>query len=175
MDPFLQNTPYELKKWNLSERIELLLGQNKWWFRSSGNSDFLELIKSFWGIIKIVEYLNINLNWYKLFLEVAPHLDLEKIEHALAIYNYEIPQLDQLAKYLIIKVYKDNIEHVKLELPAITFLDIENLIPPDVKTKLNERALDIVYIKIEYLKKGLIPGEVFSLVDQNSSFHIYLV
>jgi predicted unusual protein kinase regulating ubiquinone biosynthesis (AarF/ABC1/UbiB family) len=174
-DPFLLNSPYNLHNWRMEERINQLLGENKWWFRSSGNSNFLELMKSFFGLIKVIEYLNIKLNWQELFLNNADSFKLSSLENGLNNYINTIPKNKELAKSLVIQIIKDNKEHVKVELPATTFFELENLISDDIKLKLQIRKIDIMKIKEDYLEKGLRAGQVFTLDDQNSTFKIFLI
>ncbi len=174
-DPFLLNSPYNLHNWRMEERINQLLGENKWWFRSSGNSNFLELMKSFFGLIKVIEYLNIKLNWQELFLNNADSFKLSSLENGLNNYINTIPKNKELAKSLVIQIIKDNKEHVKVELPATTFFELENLISDDIKLKLQIRKIDIMKIKEDYLEKGLRAGQVFTLDDQNSNFKIFLI
>jgi hypothetical protein len=84
-----------------------------------------------------------------------------------------------MASKLVIHILKNSVEQVKLELPATSLLDLENLIPEDVKTKLSDRALSLATIKMNYLKEGLIPGEVFALNSEDdgvlSNFRVYLI
>ena len=173
-DPFLENRPFDSTNWKMEERIENLLGKNKWWFRSSGQSDFLELMKSFYGIFQLVKSLNININWHSHFLQLATQMDFNKIETKIPFYENQIPQSHELAKHLLIQIIKNSTEHARIELPAGTFLDLENLISEDIHDKLKERGINISEIKFKYLEKGLVPGKVFELEDTNSAFYIYL-
>lgn len=178
-EPLLNDRPYDLSKWNLEEQIDGLLGENKWWFRSSGNSTFLELIKSFYGIVDIIRRLNVNINWQQIFINIKPKFDINEINKNIPFYENKIPLKSNCAKKLIVQIFKNESEHVKIEFPAITFLDLENIIPEDIKQKLTEKLLDIKKIKENYLKEGLKPGNVFSLNDTvgniTTIFLIYLV
>ena len=162
-EPFLINRNYDMSFWNLEERIQNLLGENKWWFRSSGNSALLELMKSFYGIVTIVKYLKVNINWQKIFLTFSSQFNIATINKNLISYENDIPAFNLLAKNLVIHIFKNDVEHVKIELPATSLLDLENCIPDDIKDKLLLKNLDIAKIKFAYLEKGLVPGEVFSL------------
>lgn len=173
-EPFFTNRPFDLSTWKLEERIDNLLGENKWWFRSSGDSHFLELMKSFYGIIEIVKFLNVNINWQNKILQFSSQINISEINRSIPYYNNNIPTLGQLAKNLIIQIFKNSIEHIKIELPATSLLDLENFIPEDIKPKLIAKSLDINKIKFSYLENGLIPGEVFNFEDSNMTFHIYL-
>ncbi|MDD4976442.1 MAG: AarF/UbiB family protein [Bacteriovorax sp.] len=184
LEPFLIDRPYDLVNWELEERIDNLLGENKWWFRSSGNAGFLELMKSFVGIINILKFLRVNINWHKQFLKLSDQFNIVSINQQIPIYENSIPSISNLAKHLVIHIFKNSKEHVKIELPATSFLDLENFIPEDIKLLLVERSLDIQKIKFNYLKNGLVPGEVFSLEKTDSisdtesvitKFHVYLI
>ncbi len=178
-EPFLINRPYDLDSWKMEERVDNLLGENKWWFRSSGNSQFLESMRSFFGIIKIIKSLNLNINWQSHFLKHSAHFNIEKINNVIPTYENQIPVLSKMASKLVIHILKNSLEQVKLELPATSLLDLENLIPDDVKNKLSDRALSLATIKMNYLKEGLIPGEVFALNSEDdgvlSNFRVYLI
>lgn len=174
-DPFLVNRPFDLASWRLEERINNLLGENKWWFRSSGDSSFLELMKSFLGLIKVIEYLDVNINWHSNFVKIITSFNLNEIESNTPTYPNSIPQATELAHYLLIQVFKDSKEHVKIELPASSFFDLENFIPEDVHKKLKDRSLNLSEIKFKYLEQGLVPGKVFELADAKSVFQVHLV
>jgi hypothetical protein len=180
-EPFLSNRSYNFDDWKLEERMDNLLGENKWWFRSSGNSQFLEFIKSFHGIINIVKYLEVNINWQLLFLANEDQFNCELINKETKSYKNTIPTYNQIAKSLVIYILKNGIEHIKIELPSMSFMNLENLIPEEITVKLEESLIDIIKIKQDYLKHGLIPGEVFRLETVNqvdnvkTEFKVYLV
>lgn len=174
-DPFLINRPFDLSSWKLEERVDHLLGENKWWFRSSGDSSFLELMKSFIGLVKVIEYLGVNINWHAAFIKNTASFNLHEIEASTPTYPNSIPQASQLAIFLRIQVFKNSKEHVKVELPATAFFDLENFIPEEVQIKLKDRSLNLSEIKFKYLEKGLVPGKVFELVDATSVFQVHLV
>lgn len=168
-EPFLTNRPFDLGGWKLEERIDNLLGENKWWFRSSGNSSLLELIKSFSGVFKIVKSLNVNINWHQIFLKYSPMSDNLLIVQPIPVYENNIPTIKQLAKNLVIHILKDSREHAKIELPAISLLDLESFMPDDVIEKLIDKSFDLEKIKFSYLEKGLIPGDLFELESFENS------
>lgn len=173
-DPFLVDRPFDIQNWKLDERIEYLLGKNKWWFRSSGDSSFLELMKSFIGLVKVIEYLEVNINWHSHFLKIGSLFDMEKIESLIPMFPNSIPQPSELARHLLIQVFKDSHEHVRIELPASSFFELENFVPDDVKSKLEARSLNISEIKFSYLENGLVPGKVFDLADGTNIFQVHL-
>ena len=108
---------------------------------------------------------------------------IEEINQSLPNFENNIPKFAHAAKNLVIHIFKDSKEHVKIELPATALLDIENLIPDDVKIVLMEKSLNLNEIKFNYLKSGLVPGELFvletveitdNLKEIPAKFHVYL-
>jgi len=72
-EPFLENTPYNLSQWRLKERVDHVLGEKKWWFRSAGNTAFFEIMKSFFGVVNLLEILEAKISWH----EVMEAIDLD--------------------------------------------------------------------------------------------------
>ena len=62
-EPFLESRPYEIGNWRLKERVDHVLGEKKWWFRSAGNTDFFEMMKSFFGVVNLLEILEAKISW----------------------------------------------------------------------------------------------------------------
>lgn len=166
-EPFLENRPYDLSSWNVEKRISQMLGENKWWFRSSGGTIFFEIMKSFFGILKIIQFLEVNVNWQSAFLKQSPHYDIPQIEKSIKLFPDASPVRSVLAKNVIILVLKNNYEHVKVELPSSAFFNIEEMIPDDAKLILKNLNVNIAEMKSQYLKKGLIPGEFYSFEEKN--------
>ncbi|MEE2742304.1 MAG: AarF/UbiB family protein [Bdellovibrionota bacterium] len=72
-EPFLENGPYDLSQWKIKERVDHVLGEKKWWFRSAGNTDFFEIMKSFFGVVNLLEILEAKICWH----EVMESIDFE--------------------------------------------------------------------------------------------------
>lgn len=162
-DPFLIDRPFDLANWNIEKRIDNLLGENKWWFRSSGDAHFLELMKSFYGIINLLRFLEVNINWQKTFLKNTAAFNIDLINQKTKRYENNIPSINKMAKCLVVQILKNSIEHVKIELPATALLDLESFIPDDIKQKLIDKSFDLKLLKFKHLEKGLVPGEIFNL------------
>ena len=64
-EPFLENRPYDLSQWRIKERVDNVLGEKKWWFRSAGNTDFFEIMKSFFGVVNLLEILEAKISWHE--------------------------------------------------------------------------------------------------------------
>lgn len=182
IEPMATDRPYNLNSWKMEERIDSLLGENKWWFRSSGNSSFLELMKAFYGAICIVKSLEVDINWQALFtssISSTKESDFRLENIQLPQYQNTIPQTKNMAKTLVLHILKNSDEPVKMEMPATALLDLENIIPDEFKSKLLGLNYDIKKIKYKYLEKGLVPGEVLKLetgdLESRNELLVYLV
>ena len=74
-EPFLESRPYDLSQWRIKERVDQVLGEKKWWFRSAGNTDFFEIMKSFFGVVNLLEILEAKISWH----EVMEAIDFDGI------------------------------------------------------------------------------------------------
>ena len=64
-EPFLEIKSYDMSQWRLKERVDHTLGEKKWWFRSAGNTDFFEMMKSFFGVVNLLEILEAKISFAK--------------------------------------------------------------------------------------------------------------
>jgi hypothetical protein len=171
-EPFLENRPYDLNLWDIEKRLNQILGDNKWWFRSSGGTEFFEIMKSFFGILKIIQLLEVNINWHSLFLKYSDNFDIPQIEKEITIFHDGPIVKSKLASKVVIVITKNSFEHVKVELPSSAFFNIEEMIPDDAKEIIKKMNININEMKNEYLNQGLIPGDFFSFEEKNDLTHI---
>ena len=64
-EPFLEIGSYDLSQWRIKERVDHVLGEKKWWFRSAGNTDFFQIMKSFFGVVNLLEILEAKISWFE--------------------------------------------------------------------------------------------------------------
>lgn len=166
--PFLTNYPFDLNLWNLKNKTESILGEKKWWFRSSGDSIFFIFMTSFYGIFKMQKFLGVNINWQKKFLELKTDFDYDSMTSRIPDFKSSIPTIKQTAQFLKILIHENGIEKINLEFPATSFLEIENLIPEHIVNNLKAKKINILYIKTKHLEKGLLPGII---INENISTH----
>lgn len=174
-EPFSSNFKYDLKTWDLSKKIETILGDYKWWFRSAGDTDFFKVIKSFFGTVNLLEILETKLFWRKIFLDVTRELSDKLNDINPPSVTNEVHNFKSIAKNLDIIILENEKEKVHLSMPSTTLLNLEDFIDDDIKEKLKERNLDIKVISQEALLKGSPPQILFELVEGPKKYIVSLV
>lgn len=171
-EPFIENKPFDLNFWDYKKKIDLVLGENKWWFRSAGGEEFFLLLKSFLGIKNLILKLDGRVNWQQIFLEsVAPIKDDLKKFRPKTITSVQT-QYDGFAKKIEVKITEDHQQKVKLALPINTIFDLESIIEEDVLKKLEEKNIDIKLIVKNALQTGAKPQVIFKLVQGSKEYSV---
>ena len=179
--PFLNNQVFNLAEWQLEKNITNLLDEKRWWFRSAGASDLLLLMRAFQGLTQQLQQLRINLNWWNLLeksvdetlLQQARDLNLPVIK----VTTTEFKTLDfaSQAKKLHVKITQNNQPLVSVELPAETALDLENLIPEDVRLELVQSGMiDLTAILQRLKSDGLSPQDLFTCELGEKKYRVWL-
>lgn len=175
-EPFLNSFAFDLDEWQLEERIEDILGEYKWWFRSSGSVEFFALMKSFLGTKNLIHKLGQRISWKNIFDRVTKPMmsEIDGFDIKAGGDDGQRYNFNSLAKDLRILVTDNGIEKVNLTFPIATFVDLEDYLEDDVKEKLIEREINIQELIKNSLNKGCFPGEVFFLEDGVKSFKVWL-
>jgi len=61
--PFLQDAPFDSRRWQLSDQVGSLLGDKRWLFRSASPSDLFLIVRIFQGLVSQLECLGCDLSW----------------------------------------------------------------------------------------------------------------
>lgn len=168
LEPFIYNFNYELKNWNYKEQIEKVLGDSKWWFRSAGGVKFFEIMKAFAGIKTMIERLQVNINWHRAFQDIISLTNEDWSSYQSQSTLDRKYTFNSYGQKLKIQVKEKGIEKVNLSLPSRALLDLEDYIEPEIQEKLQAREIDIRPLIQQKLSKGMLPGDVFHLVEQGS-------
>jgi len=173
-EPLLADYAYDLKEWNLERKIQDILGEYKWWFRSAGPTLFFQIIKSLSGVINILQKLDAKIQWKKYFQKNTVHLIYQIQKTRIPSIGFGLPSFKSMAKHLNVMVFEGKINTVNLNLPSSVLIDLENLIDPDIQKKLQERNIDIFEIKKEALRNGGMVQTLFELDEGNKLFKVSL-
>jgi predicted unusual protein kinase regulating ubiquinone biosynthesis (AarF/ABC1/UbiB family) len=174
LEPLTTNYAFDLSTWQLTQRMDSLLQEYKWWFRASGAPQFFLLMKSFFGLVKLVERLNVNINWYQCFSEVVGSHENEIRDWSVAKSNFDSPAFSALAKNLSVIVVEDGFEKVNLTMPAAALEDLPTMVDHEVAQKIAERGLDLNQIVQKAMREGGLPGVLFQLEDGPKSYLVAL-
>ncbi|MBI2423099.1 MAG: ABC transporter [Candidatus Hydrogenedentes bacterium] len=178
LEPFAEDRHFSTREWHLGRRIDALLGELKWWFRSAGPPQLLFLLRAFQGLILQLETLEVMLNWRALLVET---LGAELLQQAR---NQTLPTphggegaalgFDALADYLKVSVTEWGEQRVAMTMPACQAAALESLIPEDVLERIRAAGLDVSRIARKACESGLVPQELFNVEAGEKCYRVWL-
>lgn len=179
--PFISAHVFNLQDWQLEKNIVNLLSEKRWWFRSAGSADLLLLMRAFQGLTQQLQQLRINLNWWEILqnsvgetiLQQARNLDLPSIY--IETPNFKQLDFSKQAKELHVRITQNNSLLVSLKIPAETALELEDLIPQEVRLELSKNSIIDLPLLIEQLKlEGLRPQVLFETTYGEKQYRVWL-
>lgn len=169
LKPFSDNQNFDLKGWKPKAEIEEILGEHKWWFRSSGSADFFQLLRSLWGPCLILKELSIPLNWHMILKSV-----LAQTTAPSPVQQLKAKKEKTIAEHLRIEVFKSTEKTVDLFLPARAVKNIETLMDDKIKAKIAKKGFDIYQIKDKAIAADYAAMKLFDFQDGEKRYKIYL-
>jgi aarF domain-containing kinase len=173
-EPFLKNYPYDLSDWEYKRKIDLSLGEDKWWFRSAGGEDFFLLMKSFMGVKNLIAKLDVNINWRQCFEVLIPLFDKDYL-------NYEPPKANILrspglmGSAVSVKLTEAGVDKVHLRLGIGVLYDFRDTIGEEIVCKLESEGIDVEKIAQEALKSGAMPMKLFEFNDEKKEIVVEII
>ncbi len=174
--PFLRDEPFEPDKWQIKTHFEQLLGDKKWWFRSAGPSNLFLLMRAFQGIVKQLERLHVNLPWWPLLIQAIGEDEIN-IARSIELPDIavDISGIESVASVLRITVIKKQELIVDLRLPAQAVLELQDIIPDDIREKiLSETDFNFKQLKQTLLETHFSAREILSFEKQGKKYKICL-
>lgn len=171
--PLLEKRASDLNDWDLDEDLNRILGEYKWWFRSSGGTEFFSLMKAFSGYSHILKMWKIQVPFRALVEEKIKkyEADIEK----LVINEFAEEILFQgKAKSLKIRVFRDGKNTVDLTFPSSILPRLDEYISYEIQEKLKERGISIQELIKSKIEDGGCPGDIFKLIETEKEFWVYL-
>ena len=178
--PFCHDDAFATQTWQIEKPIKQLLNERRWWFRSAGPAQLLLILRAFQGITQQLNALGTSVSWSATLLQ---NLSSETLQQARDLTLPALPEeqsistrsVASLANTLKVRVLKNGKKTVNVTLPAEMFLEIETLIPEDVLALLAvDNKIDIASIKQAVLDSGLAPQAVFSIINGEKEYSVWL-
>ncbi|MBT3990867.1 MAG: ABC transporter [Rhodospirillaceae bacterium] len=136
LKPFVDDTPFDAKSWNINAGFTDLLGEFKWWFRSAGPAELMLAIRAFHGVVSQLESLNSSLSWWEMLSEVLGSARIDEARENLKKRRAKPRDIEDepeaLAEKLCIRVTENGRQKIFLTMPGSSVYDLLNLIPEDV-------------------------------------------
>jgi len=175
-EPFLSRTPFAVATWDLKRRVDKLLGEMKWWFRSAGPANLLLLMRAFHGLATQLEALDIELRWQPiLFRVVNKSLCQEATLFELPpLATSEVATFRCIARYLKVEVLENDRKVVSITFPASQTAVLEEIIPEETRAKIEASGLDVIAIKNRACANGLVPEELFEFQQDARRYRVWL-
>lgn len=162
-EPFRSPMKYDLSTWNRAERLEDILGEDRWNFRMSGPANLILLMRAFTGLIYYVQRLDRPVSWS---IALAPCL----AEHREALDRFDseaVPvepgSFDALAAHLRIRIREKGADKVSLTLPATAVENLPELMDDDLVQRIEARGTSLERIVRSVRRNGYNPQELFTL------------
>lgn len=173
-DPFATQGKFNLDNWNKAERIEDILGDDRWNFRISGPARLIFLMRAFHGLVYYLRELSEPVSWS---ICLKPVLN----RHMVAMQSLSLPEPDDtgstfasLARHLCIRVMENGNVKVKVTLTVDAVEVLENVIDEDVTKKIQQRGIAIPEIVKRARANQYAPQELFELKDGPKTFTVWL-
>jgi predicted unusual protein kinase regulating ubiquinone biosynthesis (AarF/ABC1/UbiB family) len=165
--------PFNTREWQLSSRIEEIVGDLRWNFRFAGPASLMLFIRGLTGLISNLNMLGVPLNW---------GLELSHILHASPPPNLstqKVPVVKRAAstaasQKLYLEVKRNGELKARICLPSTAVKRLQEFIPEDIATKLSSQNIDTERIARDALLNNLPPGELFFLDEEERTVRVWL-
>lgn len=173
--PLLNDYPNSLDKWNLDEQLSEVLGEYKWWFRSSGGTQFFSIMKAFSGYKALFIQWGVQVCWKMTLLNLIKPMFNEFDNYIPSTQKLaESYSFSTMAKHLRIIVKDGDKEKVNLTMPASVCESLHEIIEQDILDKLNERSINLDEIIMDLKRNGGYPQDIFQLTEGTKDYYVFL-
>jgi predicted unusual protein kinase regulating ubiquinone biosynthesis (AarF/ABC1/UbiB family) len=169
-EPFIVNKSFNLQNWDYVLKINSILGQKKWLFRSAGGDEFFMIIKSFVGLKNLMIKVGANVNWYQIFDEIFHSSQL--IEPI--IEGHKAVSVNQ-ARWVQVSIRDNQKIDKEFKVSLAEVFRLESFFPEKVKVQLDSKGISLNEICSEVLKSGSAPCELVSFEVDNKEYFISLI
>ena len=177
--PFIVQRPFDTSQWQLSQKLNDLLEQQRWWFRSAGPADLILLLRAFHGLNQQLIELNIALPWWPLLKYVVGDQLLEQARSLKTSDTIDKPitshKLKVTARKLCILITNNETPSMSLELPAEAALELDTMIPATVLSEI-QSITDFNLTKFLHRlhHEGITPQLVFESNKAEKTYKVWL-
>ena len=172
--PFATPGTFDLSSWKLGERVDDVLGSDRWNFRISGAAESIFLMRAFHGLVWYLDRLASPVSFRA---ALTPHLRAK----APAAAALELPApadprttFASLARHLCMQVHDGAEEKARITLPASAVERLDTLLDEELDERIRERGIDLAGLVSEARRRCYAPGELFELQDGTKRVRVWL-
>ncbi len=175
--PFLTNTSFNVDDWKVTRGFEVILGDRKWWFRSSGSADLYLLMRSFQGVMLQLKDLDVQLPWWGIMSKALGEEVLQKAR------DYELPPtpayekkepVRAISKVLRVIMTEGEKELMSLNFPPDAALDLEELMPESALEEMYAAGWKMEDLREQLLETQLAPMVIFESETDGKAHKVWL-
>lgn len=156
LEPFLAREPWDPRGWDLARRSAALLGEERWNFRMAGPPRLIYLLRALRGWVAQLERLDAPLVWRG---RVEDGLRRARVARA-------APAVELRAgASLEIRVEREGVERVRLNLPASALERLDELLDGDLNARIASQGVVLEQVVARARASGYAPQELFTLSD----------
>jgi len=160
--PLMPGTGINAENWRFQERAEILLGEQRWVFRSAGAPWFFQLMRAVAGAAHCLRAL-------------GNHVQLsELMPVVLKAFSPPSNTLPQKARNLLIRISRGPEILVDLALPARSAEDLALLIPPEAVLAKPTLAAELAAVQQSLRETGLVARELISASVEGKEYRVWL-
>ncbi len=165
--PFIEPRPIHAKDWKITQPLQKLLEEQRWWFRAAGPADLLLLLRTFHGLKQQMEQLDVALPWWPMLKfavgdEIIQQARDIEFTTSNKVVTSKMPVAMVNAKKLCIRVIENEQTKVSLDLPAEAILDLESMIPLPALQQIQENNdFDLISLTNNLLQKDVVPQMIY--------------
>ena len=176
--PFTTPGKFDVAQWHLRERLGEALGDDRMTFRTAGPPEMLFILRAFQGLLHYLKILDAPVDWAAAS-GVATGLracgDREFSERQAGTPAATLPPSPpMLSETLHICVVENGTTKVALTFGAGATDNLPDLVPHELRSRLAERAINLVTIAADAKRRRYAPGELFSLADGAKLVRVWL-
>ncbi|MFT3710141.1 MAG: AarF/UbiB family protein [Archangium sp.] len=175
LTPLLTPGTFDPAQWDLSARLEGLLGDQRMAFRVAAPSSFAFVTRAFVGLVQVLRVLDAPVAWRPLFDEISARSNVSQ-PSALALPQRAATAAPRTvrSRSLRVTITRGTQSRVDLTFPAIAAEGLQGLVPPEIVPRLAPRGIDLAALEARAASSEFTPGELFSLVEPDRMVRVWL-
>lgn len=167
-DPFRQPLKFDMDQWNRRERLDDVLGDDRWNFRMAGPAKLILLMRAFRGILFYLERLGQPISWERILRPIADRHEPSARALILPQPASDDASFSAMGRHLRVAVRRDGVTKVSLTLPVMAIEDLDGLMEPDLISRVEQKGTSLAAIVRNVRQRGYAPGEIFEIESDDA-------
>ncbi len=174
-EPFQSPTKFDTNTWNRTERMNDILGDDRWNFRMAGPAKLFLLMRAFRGVLYYLQRLQAPVSWNRTLDPIIARHGALASSVTIPASSVPTTTFSAMAKHLRVEVYREGCRSVSLTMPIGAIEDLENVIDEAVVRRIEARGVSLAALVRDSRRGGYAPGELFTLdvAEENKTVRVW--